>query len=74
MSNYTDISFLSLRQQIRLIQTKKISSVELCKFYLEKIHRVNRKYNCFITINDKESLKIAKSIDQKGIKKIMINS
>ena len=69
MSNCTDISFLSLRQQIRLIQTKKISSVELCKFYLEKIHQVNKQYNCFITINDKESLKIAKSIDQKGIKK-----
>jgi amidase len=69
MSNCTDISFLSLRQQIRLIKTKKISSVELCKFYLEKIHQVNKQYNCFITINDKESLKIAKSIDQKNIKK-----
>ena len=69
MSNFADISFLSLRQQIRLIKTKKISSVELCKFYLEKIHQVNKQYNCFITINDKESLKIAKSIDQKNIKK-----
>ena len=69
MSDCTDISFLSLRQQIRLIKTKKISSVELCKFYLEKIHQVNKQYNCFITINDKESLKIAKSIDQKNIKK-----
>ena len=69
MSNFADISFLSLRQQIRLIKTKKISSVELCKFYLEKIHQVNKRYNCFITINDKESLKIAKSIDQKNIKK-----
>jgi amidase len=69
MSDCTDISFLSLRQQIRLIKTKKISSVELCKFYLEKIHQVNKQYNCFITINDKESLKVAKSIDQKNIKK-----
>ena len=69
MSDCTDISFLSLRQQIRLIKTKKISSVELCKFYLEKIHQVNKQYNCFITINDKESLQIAKSIDQKNIKK-----
>ena len=69
MSDCTDISFLSLRQQIHLIKTKKISSVELCKFYLEKIHQVNKQYNCFITINDKESLKIAKSIDQKNIKK-----
>ena len=69
MSNFADISFLSLRQQIRLIKTKKISSVELCKFYLEKIHQVNKRYNCFITINDKESLKVAKSIDQKNIKK-----
>ena len=69
MSNFADISFLSLRQQIRLIKTKKISSVELCKFYLEKIHQVNKQYNCFITINDKESLKVAKSIDQKNIKK-----
>ena len=55
MSNFADISFLSLRQQIRLIQTKKISSVELCKFYLEKIYQVNKQYNCFIAINDKES-------------------
>lgn len=69
MSNLKDISFLTLRQQINLIKNKTVSSVELCKFYIEKIHRLNKKYNCFISINDKESLQKAKSIDQKINKK-----
>ena len=69
MSNLKDISFLTLRQQINLIKNKTVSSVELCTFYLEQIHRLNKKYNCFITINDTDSLQKAKLIDQNINKK-----
>ena len=46
MSSLRDVLYLTLRQQIALVKNKSISSFELCKAYLDKIHTINKQYNC----------------------------
>ena len=65
MSSLRDVLYLTLRQQIALVKNKSISSFELCKAYLDKIHTINKQYNCFISIDDKSVLKQARFIDRK---------
>lgn len=65
MSSLRDVLYLTLRQQIALVKNKSISSFELCKAYLDKIHTINKQYNCFISIDDKAVLKQARFIDRK---------
>lgn len=45
------------------LQTKKISSVELTQFYLDRIKNYNKSLNAFITITEEEALKKAHEAD-----------
>src|SRR5436189_33989 len=45
--------------------TKKISSLELTKFFLERIKRLDEKLNSFITVTEDEALKEAEDADEK---------
>ena len=52
------------------IKNKKISSLELTKHFIERIKRLDKKLNSFITITEDYALKKAKKIDAdiaKGI-------
>ena len=46
-----------------LIRKKKISSKELCHFYIDRIEKYNSKLNAVLTINP-DALKIANNIDE----------
>lgn len=53
----------SLKQYSELLQTKKISSVELTQMFLTRIEQFNPSINAFITVNAEKSLTQAKAAD-----------
>jgi aspartyl-tRNA(Asn)/glutamyl-tRNA(Gln) amidotransferase subunit A len=64
----TDLTDLSLEDQIEGLSLKKFSSVELTSSYIKKIEKQNKVLNCFISINEnaldeakKSDLKISKN-------------
>src|SRR6185437_10934408 len=60
-----DIKTLTLAQAKKDLKTKKYSSVELTKAYLERINEVDNKVKAFVTVTDEEALKNAKEADNK---------
>jgi len=50
------------------LNAKKISSVELTQFYLERIKRFNKQLNCLITITEEQALNAAKHADEARAK------
>ena len=48
----TDLTDLSLEDQIEGLNSKKFSSIELTSSYLEKIKKNNKVLNCFISVNE----------------------
>jgi Asp-tRNA(Asn)/Glu-tRNA(Gln) amidotransferase A subunit family amidase len=62
-SNMEDIAFLPLRQLSELIRTKQVSSVELTKMYLERLHRYQPKLNFVVTFLDELGMEQAKKAD-----------
>jgi aspartyl-tRNA(Asn)/glutamyl-tRNA(Gln) amidotransferase subunit A len=47
------------------LSSKKISSVELTKEFLDRIKRFNKELNCFVTVTEEQALKDAKAADEK---------
>ncbi len=47
------------------LETKKISSEELTRLYIERCNKHNQSLNCFITITEEDALKKAKRADKK---------
>ncbi len=55
-----DIIFSSAKKQIEQIHSKKISSYELTKAYLDRIIKLDSNLNSFLYINEENALKVAK--------------
>lgn len=47
-----DLAFYSVRQLAELIRTKKISSVELTKFFLERLKKYDTQLQCVVTLTE----------------------
>ncbi len=47
------------------LESKKISSEELTRLYIERCNKHNQSLNCFITITEEDALKKAKRADKK---------
>jgi len=71
-SNYTavkmpkdinDLAYYSIGELAQLIKTKKITSVELTKFFLERLKQISPKLNCVITLTEELALKQAARAD-----------
>jgi Asp-tRNA(Asn)/Glu-tRNA(Gln) amidotransferase A subunit family amidase len=58
-----DIAFLPLRHLAELIRTKQVSSVELTKMYLERLHRYQPKLNFVVTFLDDLGMGQARKAD-----------
>ncbi len=62
-ANMEDIAFLPLRHLAELIRTKQVSSVELTKMYLERLHRYQPRLNFVVTFLDDVGMAQAKQAD-----------
>ena len=58
-----DAAFFSIAQLGRLLRTKQVTSTELTKMYLDRLHRYNDKLNCVVTFLDDVALAQAKQAD-----------
>ncbi len=59
-----DLSYLTINRVKEGLRTKKFSCIELVKYYYTRIENF-KDLNCYITLNKKEALKLAKVVDQK---------
>ena len=57
--HHNDIAELSA-----LLSAKKVSSVELTKHFIDRIHNIDNKLNSFITITEEQALQSAKLADE----------
>ena len=55
----------TLAQLSIALESKKISSEELTRLYIERCNKYNNSLNCFITITEEEALKKARRADKK---------
>lgn len=58
--NFEYLSLTELREQL---DSKKVSSVELTKYFLSRIKELDKNYNAFVTVTEEEALKNAKAAD-----------
>lgn len=63
--SYEDLAFSSLRQLGKLLRDRKISSVELTKLYLDRLHRYDPLLKCVATFMDDLALKQAERADRE---------
>lgn len=64
-ANHDDLAFYSVRELAELIRTKKISSVELTKFFIERLKKYDGKLHYAITITEDLALKQAALADSE---------
>jgi Asp-tRNA(Asn)/Glu-tRNA(Gln) amidotransferase A subunit family amidase len=62
-ANLEDAAFWPIVQLAQLIKTKQVTSVELTKMYLDRLHRYNGKLNCVVTFLDDVAMAQAKAAD-----------
>jgi aspartyl-tRNA(Asn)/glutamyl-tRNA(Gln) amidotransferase subunit A len=55
--------YLELTELRKLLDEKKVSSVELTKYFLRRIKKLDKDLNSFITVTEEEALKQAKVAD-----------
>jgi hypothetical protein len=60
-----DLAFSSIRQLGALLRSRKISSVQLTKLYLERLHRYDPLLKCVVTFMDDLALKQAEKADRE---------
>ena len=51
-ANLEDVAFWPVVQLAQLIKTRQVTSTELTKLYLDRLHRYNETLNCAVTILD----------------------
>ncbi len=61
--NIDDITFYSIGELAQLIRTKKITSTQLTKFYLERLKKYGPKLHSVITLTEERALAQAKKMD-----------
>ena len=74
--NKADLAFMSVRELAELIKTKQITSVELTKFFIERLKKYNTQLACVITITEDLALQQGQKADQemaKGIYKGLLH-
>jgi Asp-tRNA(Asn)/Glu-tRNA(Gln) amidotransferase A subunit family amidase len=66
--NLEDLAFYSVRQLAELIRTRKVTSEQLTRMYLDRLKRYGPKLECVITLTEDLALKQAKSADAQSAK------
>src|SRR5687767_15199992 len=60
-----DLHELSIKEAHELISSRKISSEELTRTYLERIHRLDPQIKSYVTVTDDLALEQARDVDQR---------
>ncbi len=63
--NIEDITFYSIGELAQLIKTKKITSTQLTKFYLERLKKYGPKLHSVVTLTEERALAQAKKMDEE---------
>jgi Asp-tRNA(Asn)/Glu-tRNA(Gln) amidotransferase A subunit family amidase len=63
--NKEDLAWYSIGQLAELIRTKKISCIELTKFYLDRLKKYSPKLHCVITLTEDYALGRAEELDRE---------
>ena len=63
--NIEDITFYSIGELAQLIRTKKITSTQLTKFYLERLKKYGPKLHSVITLTEERALRQAEKADRE---------
>jgi Asp-tRNA(Asn)/Glu-tRNA(Gln) amidotransferase A subunit family amidase len=64
-ANLEDVAFWSVRRLAELIRTRQVTSVELTRMYLARLHRYNPRLSCVVTFLDDLALKQATQADRE---------
>jgi Asp-tRNA(Asn)/Glu-tRNA(Gln) amidotransferase A subunit family amidase len=62
-ANLEDVAFWPVTHLAQLIKSKQVTSTELTRMYLDRLHRLNPKLNCVVTFLDELGLAQAKLAD-----------
>lgn len=60
-----ELAFYSIGQLAELIRTKQITSVELTKFFLERLKKFDPELHCVISLTEERAMKQAKIMDEE---------
>src|SRR5207247_8084610 len=60
-----DLAFLPVTALAALVRTRQVSSVELTKLYLERLHKYDPVLRCVVTYTEELALKQAERADQE---------
>ena len=63
--NNNDLAYYSIGELAELIRTKKISSIELTKFFIERLKKYDNVLKCVITITEERALQNAELADEE---------
>jgi Asp-tRNA(Asn)/Glu-tRNA(Gln) amidotransferase A subunit family amidase len=62
-SNFEELAFYSVRDLAELIRTRKVTSIQLTKMYLERLKKYDPQLHCVITLTEDLALEQAKQAD-----------
>jgi len=63
--NLDDLAFYSVRDLAELVRTRKITSLELTKFFIKRLKKYDRKLHCVITLTEEFALEEAHKADEE---------
>lgn len=64
-ANIEELAFYSIGELAELIRTKKVTSTQLTKMYLERLKKYGPKLECVIILTEERALKNAKKTDEE---------
>ncbi|HLK62272.1 MAG TPA: amidase [Bryobacteraceae bacterium] len=64
-ANLEDVAFWPITRLAQLIRTRQVTSVDLTKMYLDRLHKYNEKLNCVVTFLDDLAMEQAKRADSE---------
>ncbi len=63
--NMEDLAYYSIGELAQLIKTKKLTSTELTKFFLDRLKKYGPKLHCIIALTEERALEEAKKADEE---------
>lgn len=63
--NINDLAFYTVRELSSLIKNRKITSVDLTTFFINRLNELNPKLEAVITVTEKRALEMAQKLDEE---------